>query len=100
MSGLTSAATRFTNSEQEVQPPVNIGHIQWLDMHDWKGRHAAGASAWEQWYQANLAEIVQYPLDSFPAEHAKRAPNAGGSRHYNGPVCIRLACRNRRYAYV
>src|ERR1039458_8968855 len=45
--------------EQEVQPPVNIGHIQWLDMHDWKKRRAAGEGAWEQWYQAKLAEIVR-----------------------------------------
>jgi TIR domain-containing protein len=26
--------TILVESEQEVQPPVNIGHIQWLDMHD------------------------------------------------------------------
>ena len=26
--------TILVESEAEVQPPVNIGHIQWLDMHD------------------------------------------------------------------
>ena len=31
--------TILVESEQEVQPPVNIGHIQWLDMHDWRGTH-------------------------------------------------------------
>jgi len=51
--------TILAESEQEVQPPVNIGHIQWLDMHDWKERRAAGEAAWEQWYQAKLAEIVR-----------------------------------------
>jgi hypothetical protein len=28
-------------------------------MHDWKERHAAGEEAWDQWYQAKLAEIVR-----------------------------------------
>jgi len=51
--------TILVESEQEVQPPVNIGHIQWLDMHDWKERRAAGEAAWEKWYQAKLAEIVR-----------------------------------------
>ncbi len=51
--------TILVESEQEVQPPVNIGHIQWLDMHDWKEQHAAGDAAWEPWYQAKLAEIVR-----------------------------------------
>jgi hypothetical protein len=51
--------TILVEREQEVQPPVNIGHIQWLDMHDWKKRRAAGEGAWEQWYQAKLAEIVR-----------------------------------------
>ncbi|MCC6155343.1 MAG: toll/interleukin-1 receptor domain-containing protein [Candidatus Hydrogenedentes bacterium] len=40
--------TILVESEQEVQAPVNIGHIQWLDMHDWKIQRAAGAAEWEQ----------------------------------------------------
>ena len=58
--------TILVENEQEVQPPVNIGHIQWLDMHDWKEQRERGsgvppedANSWEQWYQAKLAEIVQ-----------------------------------------
>ena len=51
--------TILVESEAEVQPPVNISHIQWLDMHDWKERRAAGTAAWEEWYQAKLAEIVR-----------------------------------------
>ncbi|MCA9122279.1 MAG: TIR domain-containing protein [Planctomycetaceae bacterium] len=51
--------TILVESETEVQPPVNIGHVQWLDMHDWKERRAAGAVTWEAWYQEKLAEIVR-----------------------------------------
>ena len=50
--------TILVESEREVKPPPSISHLQWLDMHDWKERRAAGESAWEQWYQAKLAEIV------------------------------------------
>jgi len=61
--------TILVEGEQEVQPPVNISHIQWLDMHDWKQGngvvhmakegYAVGDAAWEQWYQTKLAEIVR-----------------------------------------
>jgi hypothetical protein len=51
--------TILVESEEEVRPPVNIGHIQWLDMHDWKEQRAIGDSGWEQWYQTKLAEIVR-----------------------------------------
>jgi hypothetical protein len=50
--------TVLVESESEVQPPVNIGHIQWLDMHDWQTFRVAGGDAWEEWFQAKLAEIV------------------------------------------
>ncbi len=50
--------TILVESEREVKPPPSISHMQWLDMHDWKERCAAGETAWEQWYQAKLAEIV------------------------------------------
>jgi hypothetical protein len=29
--------------------PVNIRHIQWLDMHDWKERRAAGEAERGPW---------------------------------------------------
>jgi hypothetical protein len=32
--------TVLVESEQEVQPPVNIDHIQWQDLHDWKARRS------------------------------------------------------------
>ena len=51
--------TVLVESEAEVQPPVNIGHIQWLDMHHWKERQAAGQATWDLWYPAKLAEIIR-----------------------------------------
>ena len=51
--------TILVETEKEVQPPVNIGHIQWLDMRDWKERRTAGGPTWEHWYQSKLAEIVR-----------------------------------------
>ena len=41
--------TILVESEREVKPPPSISHLQWLDMHDWKERRAAGEAAWEQW---------------------------------------------------
>jgi hypothetical protein len=65
----------LVESEQEVNPPENIKHIKWVDMHDWKSGHgvvnaievkeenqlvklAKGDAAWEAWYQGKFAEIV------------------------------------------
>lgn len=36
------------------------------------------------------AKIIQYALDNFPAEYAKRDTNAGGNRQYNDSVYTRL----------
>jgi hypothetical protein len=68
--------TILVESEQEVQPPVNIGHIQWLDMHDWKTGHGAvrscvrqtkdgqvtvaeGDAGWENWFKIQFDQIVR-----------------------------------------
>nr|MDO8117355.1 bifunctional adenosylcobinamide kinase/adenosylcobinamide-phosphate guanylyltransferase [Candidatus Sigynarchaeota archaeon] len=51
--------TILVESEQDVQPPASISHIQWLDMHDWKEKKAVGGATWEAWYQTKLAEIVR-----------------------------------------
>ena len=58
----------LVESEQEVRPPATVGHIQWLDMHDWKSGHgtvqiakgqpAVGDESWERWYRSSLDEIV------------------------------------------
>ena len=36
------------------------------------------------------AKIIQYALDHFPDEYAKRDANAVGNRHYNDAVYTRL----------
>ena len=51
--------TILVESEHEVQPPVNIGHIQWLDMHEWHEKRLIDDATWETWYQSKLAEIVR-----------------------------------------
>jgi tetratricopeptide (TPR) repeat protein len=50
--------TILVESETEVKPPVNIGHIQWLDMHNWKALYEQGGKDWENWYAEKLAEII------------------------------------------
>jgi len=60
--------TILVESETEVQPPVSISHVQWLDMHDWKDGHGkvtivkdqpvTGDPAWESWYKEKLFEII------------------------------------------
>jgi WD40 repeat protein len=54
-----SIQTILVESETEVRPPVNIGHIQWLDMHDWRERRAVDETTWEEWYQIKFAEVVR-----------------------------------------
>lgn len=51
--------TVLVESEKEISPPVSIGHIQWLDMHDWQAREESDAQTYEAWYQTKLAEIVR-----------------------------------------
>ena len=51
--------TILVESEEQVQPPVNIGHIQWLDMHEWKERRAESKASWEEWYHIKLTEIIR-----------------------------------------
>lgn len=39
--------TILVESQVEVKTPPSIGHIQWLDMHDWKQRRVTGGR--EDW---------------------------------------------------
>jgi hypothetical protein len=50
--------TILIESEDEVKPPVNIGHIQWLDMQDWESIYKKGKEKWEEWYNEKLFEII------------------------------------------
>ena len=51
--------TILLEPENEVEPPVNIGHIQWLDMHEWKTCFAQGGETWQTWYKEKLSEIIR-----------------------------------------
>jgi len=46
-------------STGQFQVPVALSHIQWLDMHDWRDRLNADATAYEAWYQSKLSEILR-----------------------------------------
>lgn len=63
-------ATVLVEAEQEVSPPVSIGHIQWLDMHDWETRQRADPVAFEAWYQQKLAEILRLLASPVTAQFA------------------------------
>jgi hypothetical protein len=56
-------ATVLVEPEREVQVPVSISHIQWLDMADWTARKTAGGPAWETWYAERLQEILSLLAD-------------------------------------
>ncbi len=51
--------TVLVESERDVEPPATVSHIQWLDMHDWREREAAGDAGWSEYYQEKLGEIVR-----------------------------------------
>ncbi len=51
--------TLLVESEKEVKLPVNLSHLQWLDMHDWKENYATKGNSWQKWYKEKLAEIVR-----------------------------------------
>ncbi len=56
-------ATVLVEAEAEVEPPVSVSHIQWLDMHDWAARAAQGSAVWDGWYKARFAEILALLAD-------------------------------------
>ena len=51
-------STVLVEDPEDVRPPVTLSHIQWLDMHDWRARHAGGEAAFEPWYAEKLHAIV------------------------------------------
>lgn len=51
-------ATVLVESEDEVRPPVSVGHVQWLDMHDWRERQSADQMAFEAWYRDRLENLL------------------------------------------
>ncbi|MBI5386199.1 MAG: toll/interleukin-1 receptor domain-containing protein [Verrucomicrobia bacterium] len=61
--------TILVESEQEVQPPVNIGHIQWLDMHD--------SPKWDKPDHRNAPRVVR----KLAFQLASRLPDATCRRY-------------------
>ena len=57
--GKAHILTILVEDEREVDPPVSISHLQWLDMRDWSKRQAEDAEAFEVWYRDKLAEILR-----------------------------------------
>jgi len=51
-------ATVMVESEQDVLPPVSVSHIQWLDMHEWAAKKAAGRDDWDTWYRGKIGQIL------------------------------------------
>ena len=51
-------ATVLVELEQEVRPPVSVGHVQWLDMHDWRDRQKDDPIAFNIWYQERLSALL------------------------------------------
>ena len=61
-------ATVLVEAEDVVGAPVTIGHLQWLDMHDWSERRAADSAAFETWY----AEKLKALRDLLESDRAQR----------------------------
>jgi len=47
--------TILVEADEEVKPPVNIDHIQWLDMHNWKAAYKQEGKAWTNLYEEKLS---------------------------------------------
>ena len=45
--------------EKDVQAPISISNIQWLDMSDWNKHYKKGGLDWDRWYGENLREIIR-----------------------------------------
>ena len=43
--------------ESEVQPPVSVTHVQWLDLSGWPAERAKGEAEFAVWYAAQLQAI-------------------------------------------
>ena len=56
-------ATVLLEAEVMASPPVSVSHIQWLDMHEWADRKAAGEAAFEAWYAPKLQQLKELLAD-------------------------------------
>jgi tetratricopeptide (TPR) repeat protein len=51
-------STILVENASDVDPPVTLSHIQWLDMHDWRERKSSDPGAFEPWYADKLRTIL------------------------------------------
>lgn len=45
--------------EKDVNAPISISNIQWLDMSDWMIYYEKGGVDWDNWYDYNFKEITK-----------------------------------------
>lgn len=50
-------ASILLESPEEVRLPLSISHIQYLDLSDWKEKHAAGDAVFQPWFEEKLQAI-------------------------------------------
>ena len=51
-------ATILVEPESEVDPPISLSRIQWLDMSVWEALQASDPERFEAWYAEKLKEIL------------------------------------------
>lgn len=51
--------TILLENEEEVVPPAELCHSQWLDMHDWKEWKSRGNEAFEDWFSSKMKTLVE-----------------------------------------
>ncbi|MBQ6834431.1 MAG: toll/interleukin-1 receptor domain-containing protein [Lachnospiraceae bacterium] len=51
--------TILLENEEEVVPPAELCHSQWLDMHDWKEWESRGNEAFEDWFSSKMKTLVE-----------------------------------------
>lgn len=51
--------TVLLQKEEDVKPPAQLTHRQWLDMSEWKDKLAQGDAVFMPWFQPMLADIIR-----------------------------------------
>lgn len=51
--------TVLLQKEEDVKPPAQLTHRQWLDMSEWKDKLAQGDAVFMLWFQPMLADIIR-----------------------------------------
>ena len=51
--------TVLLEKEEEVRPPSQLTHRQWLDMSDWQDMLRQGETVFQPWFDSKLADIIR-----------------------------------------